>query len=173
MTKTNFVFFRWLSNVEISTHSPHLRLLWIGCPQFSFRTYQTTSMPPSSSPPHSSILIVAHYHSLFVWHTTIFCQHLRLHSTLIKTLTIKAWLYPSLVLILPLLRALQDQPWRFFLMRMQWSLPNELTSAGATHFLSKTGTFAFTNYGVHHLLTCIPVWTIFTTRPLRRKQMTS
>eukprot|EP00026_Physarum_polycephalum_P001335 Phypoly_transcript_01336.p1 GENE.Phypoly_transcript_01336~~Phypoly_transcript_01336.p1 ORF type:complete len:1082 (+),score=210.12 Phypoly_transcript_01336:99-3344(+) len=46
---------KWLSNVEISTHSPHLRLLWIGCPQFSFRTYQTAnsnSVPSSSSPPY-------------------------------------------------------------------------------------------------------------------------
>jgi hypothetical protein len=64
-------FSRWLSNVEISTHSPHLRLLWIGCPQFSFRTYQTgTSLAPSSSSPpyRSSITSFLHYDGSFCDH---------------------------------------------------------------------------------------------------------
>eukprot|EP01113_Clastostelium_recurvatum_P020672 TRINITY_DN2446_c0_g1_i2.p1 TRINITY_DN2446_c0_g1~~TRINITY_DN2446_c0_g1_i2.p1 ORF type:complete len:1025 (+),score=298.39 TRINITY_DN2446_c0_g1_i2:247-3321(+) len=54
----------WLANVEITTHTPHLRPLWAG-PQFTFKTFQTNhntpttsiNMPSTSSSPAASFVM--------------------------------------------------------------------------------------------------------------------
>ncbi len=43
---------QWLSQVEILTHAPPTRWLWMG-PQFSFKSYQS----PTPSPPSSNTVI--------------------------------------------------------------------------------------------------------------------
>ncbi len=51
---------QWLSQVEILTHAPPTRRLWMG-PQFSFKSYQSPAPPSSStmigtpSPPNTII----------------------------------------------------------------------------------------------------------------------
>ena len=42
----------WLANIEIETHAPPHRRLWMG-PQFAFKTFQPPGSLPSGGPPES------------------------------------------------------------------------------------------------------------------------
>lgn len=52
-TKTDSQDDHWLANIEIETHAPPHRRLWMG-PQFAFKTFQPPGTLTSSSPPEGS-----------------------------------------------------------------------------------------------------------------------